>query len=252
MTKYQPSDLILEVTRFCNMECPHCIRGEFQRMKMPLNVIDAVLEPFAGGYISLLGVSGGEPATAPDRIEYILQRCIDLKIEVGAFWVVTNGKIHSHRFLNSLRAWFEYTSEPEMNSLRISDDNFHEGIDQEPWNRFQEEMGYEGVQFSLDWRGADERNLIGDGRALDNYECSKMVEHSAYAREEQYLNDGQGGFIIDAETYISAKGDVISTCDISFDLMDDRDDQFNLGNILNESMDDIYSRFFEKHPERVS
>ena len=51
-------NLVLEVTRRCNMCCAHCLRGEAQNMDMQKETIDKLLDQTDS--ISMVTFSGGE------------------------------------------------------------------------------------------------------------------------------------------------------------------------------------------------
>ena len=51
--------LILEVTRRCNMACEHCMRGDAQDMDMDIGLIDKALSSVSD--IGCMTFSGGEP-----------------------------------------------------------------------------------------------------------------------------------------------------------------------------------------------
>lgn len=53
-------NLVLEVTRRCNMCCAHCLRGEAQNMDMQKETIDKLLDQTDS--ISMVTFSGGEPS----------------------------------------------------------------------------------------------------------------------------------------------------------------------------------------------
>jgi MoaA/NifB/PqqE/SkfB family radical SAM enzyme len=61
------SQLIVEVTRRCNMMCDHCLRGDEQSIDMSDDVIKAVLSGVSS--IGSLVFTGGEPTLAVDVIE---------------------------------------------------------------------------------------------------------------------------------------------------------------------------------------
>ena len=53
-------DLILEVTRRCNMRCPHCLRGEAESLDADIDLIPQIFEGVSE--IGMLTFSGGEPS----------------------------------------------------------------------------------------------------------------------------------------------------------------------------------------------
>lgn len=81
--------LIIEVTRKCNMQCDHCLRGEAQRSNIDHSYITSLLENVS--YISSLTFSGGEPSLNVKAIQFTLQELVRLNIPVNNFYIVTNG-----------------------------------------------------------------------------------------------------------------------------------------------------------------
>ena len=64
--------LTLEVTRRCNMNCAHCLRGDAQCLDMSKEVVDKVLQDI--DYISFLFFTGGEPSLNIPIMDYFLSR----------------------------------------------------------------------------------------------------------------------------------------------------------------------------------
>ena len=250
--KYQPDSLMIELTRYCNMTCPHCIRGDRQRRKISKDTMIKVFESWResfGDYIPTLMFTGGEPALAVDMMEFALEICIMSGINVGNFWIATNGLIHSKRFFNILERWLSYCEDGELNGIRVSIDPYHDDINLNVWREFEEELKeYKGIQVYFDYTGApkDSQYLISAGKAEENYYCTRQVKHDAHLYSE-----GEDYNRIEGTTYINYKGDLISTCDISFSLQDEQGSEFNLGNISQNSLESMYDEFFKNHPEQV-
>lgn len=165
-------DIMIELTRFCNMSCPHCIRGDAQRKRIKKEYIYQFLSNFE--YINTLVFTGGEPALALDLMQYALDVCRQLNINVGNIWLATNGTVTSKKFFNLLADWLEYCNDNEISGLRVSIDKYHDSIDTEYiFKDFVEslewEHGLNGDNFYLDLTGApnDSDRLIGDGRAME-------------------------------------------------------------------------------------
>jgi|WetSurSiteA1Bulk_404760.scaffolds.fasta_scaffold01514_2 organic radical activating enzyme len=232
-------DVMFEITRFCNMACPHCIRGDSQRIRIKKDYINATLSQ-----LSLIGTmmfTGGEPALAIDLIDYTRETCQHYSVEVMNFWMATNGTIATNKFFDTIEKWVNYCSDNEISGLRVSLDKYHDEI----YNRseFEEFIEYRGLQLALELNGApdDSSRLIGDGRALDNYYTTRNVEHNMHLQ-----SDGR----IEGSIYINAKGFVLSTCDISYDTADAKNSEF----VICHCTDDIQEKlaeFFNKHPELV-
>lgn len=69
MEKVVFNQLIIEVTRRCNMECGHCLRGDAQNADILLSAIDGVLDQTEA--IGRLIITGGEPTLNLEAIQYI-------------------------------------------------------------------------------------------------------------------------------------------------------------------------------------
>ena len=66
--KFYVHDLVLEVTRRCNMCCAHCMRGDAQALDMNKDVIDRVIDMVDEiGYVVF---TGGEPTLNLEIIRY--------------------------------------------------------------------------------------------------------------------------------------------------------------------------------------
>ena len=237
--------LMIELTRFCNMECPHCIRGEMQRKRIKKETITATLEQF-GEYIPTISFTGGEPALCLDLIAFTLEECKRLQINVGNFWMATNGIIHSKKLFDVITAWLEYCNDNELSGLRISIDNYHNLIDVQPFKEFEEELEYGGLQCDFEYQGAtsDVSKLIGAGRAYDNGwgGDGNPVKHHTMLYGEK----------MEGEIYVNIFGNVITTCDISYEMQDEDGSDYNIGNVHESTLQEIYQKFFLEHPKRVN
>lgn len=232
-------DVMFEITRFCNMTCPHCIRGDSQRIRIKKDYINATLEQLEN--IGSMMFTGGEPALAIDLINYTREACQHYSIDVMNFWMATNGSVATKKFFDAVENWVNYCSDNEISGLRVSIDNYHDEI----YNRyeFEEFIEYSGLQLNLELQGApdDSRRLIGDGRAVDNYYTTRTVEHNIHLQD-----DGR----IEGTLYINAKGFVLTTCDISYNTSDERGSEF----VVCHCTDDIQEKlaeFFNEHPHLI-
>lgn len=124
-------DLAVEVTRRCNMNCAHCMRGEAQDIDLDLEKFDKFLENVS--HIDTITFTGGEPTLNINAIRHILETCKKNKIDVYNFYLVTNGKKIENEFLNLMVDWYAYCydcgGEPEYSGLALSQDEYHESFD---------------------------------------------------------------------------------------------------------------------------
>jgi MoaA/NifB/PqqE/SkfB family radical SAM enzyme len=60
------NNLVLEITRRCNMKCEHCMRGSAQRVDMSNQTLWNTLKDIDS--INTLTITGGEPQLKPEAI----------------------------------------------------------------------------------------------------------------------------------------------------------------------------------------
>jgi len=237
-------EVIFEITRICNMECPHCIRGDKQRIRIKKEYIDQVFSKI--DYIGTLVLSGGEPALATDLMGYVLHSMRRKRVGINNFWMATNGSIVTKRFFDLLYDFYEYADDNEISGLRVSIDNYHDYIDgNNKWHfrDFEERIQcYLGINhFNIEFQGAPDnpRNLIMDGRAKDNYYSDREVSHEIYLAPEGY---------IEGSLYINAKGFINTSCDLSYETMKDKD--FVICHV-NDDIKYHLAEWFNAHPEHI-
>jgi organic radical activating enzyme len=236
-------DVMFEITRFCNMVCPHCIRGDSQRLRIKKDYINATLEQLEN--IGTMMFTGGEPALAVDLINYTREACQHYNIEVQNFWMATNGTIISDKFFGVIADWISYCSDNEISGLRVSIDQYHDEINNcYAFEEFEEYGIAEetGVKIYVEFQGApEEQYLIGEGRASDNYYTTRTIEHGIHLRD-----DGE----IEGSLYINAKGFVLTTCDISYKTSDMKNSEFVICHCT-DNIQEKLAEFFNKHPELI-
>lgn len=203
------SNLIIEVTRKCNITCEHCLRGDAQKLTMKNEYIDSLLRQV--DEIGDIAFTGGEPSLAVPVIEYVLQRLKDRHISLGAFYIATNGIDVSEEFVLVCLKLFTYCYEKERCHVDISNDMYH-----------QAEGGYntemlDGLKFvgrkyeKEGWNFDKGERIISEGRGVDV--CRKMNELSSdvvLTRDD--FNE--------AQIYLNCKGNIVSGCDWSYTSQD--------------------------------
>lgn len=247
--KYNFENLIFEITRKCNMKCAHCLRGNAQNKNMSK---ETMLQSLRGiSYISTVTFGGGEPTLNLDMIWYFIECCRMLDIEVGNFYIVTNGKSYHRELEDVCDALYNFCTDNEISGLTVSDDEFHRewqpnrslfektrdryyyGEDiyyseiqkygeleeiAKPYARFTDKTHKDGQFYGLINMGRASENGIWD-RELSVYYPD--VEVSSSDSEECY---------VDGEVYITFNGDYIATCDSSYERMN----EFKFGNVFNK------------------
>jgi len=219
MKKIQ-GNLIIEVTRRCNTSCDHCLRGESENKIVSYTAMKDVILQYS--YIDCITFTGGEPSLNPEAIDEFINICKYNGIAVGSFYIATNGKVASDKFMLSMMKLYNYCDnfEDGISSLSISNDQFHscnsdtvEKLKVFSFTRMKGEITHpisEGYY----------ADYYGDGR--ENIEES--LEYLNF--DESYLN------VNDVYVYLNCDGNVVLGCDWSYKNQDEH--------ILCSSSDCIY------------
>ena len=211
-------DLVIEVTRRCNMHCAHCLRGEAQAVDLDLHKIDAFLEDVS--HIDTITFTGGEPSLNVDAIRHVLDRCKELSIPVYNFYIVTNGKDITDAFLRVLMDWYVYCvlcgGEPEYSGLALSQDEYHEPINASHIALLRAFSFFNESDKSTDWSEARLIN-IGRARSITNHP-KRDPRHSPASI--MYIEDG-GIRVEDGPVLFTCNGDILLDCDYEYESMDD-------------------------------
>lgn len=198
-------NLIIEVTRKCNMACEHCLRGNAQNKIMKHEYIDSFLSQCK--YVSSVTFSGGEPNLHPEIIEYFLEQCKLKNISIGFFYIATNGLNISLEFIIVCLKLYSYCSEKEYCSIQVSNDIFHANE-----NKYNTEL-LDGLSF-FSRKNTEERYnyggyrfLISEGRAKENFNPERKNSVQKIKTIEDF-NDSQ--------IYLNCNGQIINGCDWSY------------------------------------
>ena len=243
-------DVMFEITRWCNFECSHCMRGERQKRLIKNEYINQTLEQIER--IGTMSFTGGEPALAKKQMQYVLDACHHYKTEVGHFWMATNGSITTPSFFDLIVDWLHYCDDGDISGLRVSIDQYHEAegtIQVSKFKDFEDRLDMEGLNCYLEYQGASSnpKHLVAEGRAgIYYYSAQKMVEHNINLEWDDYDKK----YLVRDTLYVSAKGNIITTADISFERMDDIEEDFIVCHV-SEDIREGLARWFNSHPERV-
>ena len=91
-------NLAIEVTRKCNINCKHCLRGESENKNISLEYIDILLDKVDS--IGHFCPTGGEPSLNVPAIKYFVDVCKKRNISIDTFYITTNGVNLSTDFVN--------------------------------------------------------------------------------------------------------------------------------------------------------
>jgi len=207
-------NLIIEVTRRCNMICGHCLRGKAQNKKMTREYMISTITQF--DYISNITFSGGEPSLNPAAIEDFIHICQMNDVSVGNFFIATNGKRCTQRFIDAVNHLYNFCDDNEVSKISISNDEFHEDATEIALNRlfnleFASNRNEDGkLEF---WYG-EKTNMINQGLFSENYGYGRenTPESFEYVDKEE-LKDGN---INELTLYLNCDGKIILGCDWSY------------------------------------
>lgn len=260
MQKVYIKNLMLEVTRRCNMACPHCLRGEAQDMDVSFAVLENLLARVDG--IRELVFTGGEPSLNPDAMLETLRLCRIHHIPVHTVWIATNGRRLSDRFIKACHKWNAYTVKTYYDNpfhkmsgteilTQIMKDRSQEGYVEREYgcyttvslDMFHEELDMNDLikllalpnpvadKVHIENDPYDTRWVIGEGRAVENG-IAEPAENSrfgsyAYSIEETGIPVDEGRI---EELYVSCDGSLLKNCDYSYENMK----RFARGKIINK------------------
>ena len=232
----QLNELVLEITRRCNIQCLHCLRGPAQAKDIDNSTIDKILEGVS--YISNITFTGGEPSLAVSKIKYFTKRVKELGIEVGSFFVITNGKVASAAMVHALIDLYEYCNKYDFDEgiggLIISQDQYHReiGYDIKPalnlysaLKFFHPEQRKGNIEYPIN-EGWAEINGIGIRDENPNNIVIGLDDDGNVERVEDVV-------------YVNALGDVIPSCDMSYKSQE----QSKVGNVHENTLAEIMKQF---------
>lgn len=215
------NDLILEVTRRCNMACEHCLRGDAQNLDMSDSIIRWAAKNIEACSVTF---TGGEPSLNIRAIELYFTLAEQYGNLPRAFYVATNGKANQEKLAVTLLKAYAKMAEPEACELNWSMDAFH--------NLFIENDElkgagiFEGLSFyrkdgkKHDVNDTDMRWLLVSGRAAENGIGEQRVESAEPNLEDWNIEENDGVFWFD-ELYVAANGNIAKCCDLEYGEIDE-------------------------------
>ena len=228
-------ELILEVTRRCNMKCEHCLRGEAQNLSISNEIIDKVFDEV--GTVNSIVYTGGEPSLNTKAIKYSLKVMKERNTPLFGFWLATNAKTYNPEFFMTVVDLFVYClscgGEPETCGIAVSIDDYHERVSQGNIAQYKALSFYSAGKEQKN----DYRFIVDMGRASEK--GIGYREHSIIPPRIEVEEDGR---ILVETLYINAKGDVLSDCDLSYELQEEH----KMGNIFETPLEEILLKHSKK------
>lgn len=196
--------LIIETTRNCNFECGHCLRGPAQKKNMKMEYIKAV---FSGvRYIGTVTLSGGEPGLVPHILKKIRLKAKEMDVEIGNFYIATNGSVNTMEFLIEIMNWYDFCTENEISAVELSNDEFHQ----------DEYFSVTGDYANLDKLLIGKLKFTNDRDSKGNKKWLKQgnMTYGVSPNTTEIVIDGD---FIEGSLYLNVHGDLIGGCDWSYE-----------------------------------
>lgn len=218
---YHANQLMIEVTRRCNLTCPHCVRGDSQNVDITEDTIRKLFDTVC--FASTLMFTGGEPLMVPHILEMIYAVAKEKGFSWDTFWMATNGVLLTPENFATLIKFVLGSGNMEdyFSGIRISTTEFHEqgggGLSEIPYpfndQQLTEKMfpfvNYTGEYEQSKYAGYAQQ-IVAEGRGVE-----VGGEKSPFTRFD--IHEFQEG---DTDLYITAKGEVMFGCDFSYDTAD--------------------------------
>lgn len=206
-------NLIIEVTRRCNMHCQHCLRGDAQEFNMPEAYIDQLLKSV--DQIDSVTFTGGEPSLNTDIIKYFFDHAKFANKFPKSFYVATNGHENQPELAHVLLEAYMDCDDPEGCGISLSIDDMHD--------KYQSDYvrGLAFYQPFKEHQGQDpETWVIAAGRALEfGFGREQEITKSFIAERTQPQNADYVEITIDM-LYLATTGFLYPDCDLTYQIMD--------------------------------
>ena len=220
--------LCIEVTRRCNMQCEHCLRGNAQNIDIDTQYIDRMLE--SASSIGELTFTGGEPTLNVPAMQYTLDYCKNHHIPIYGAFMATNGKYLTDDFFKFAVDLYAYVydcngccmqEEYSQCCIALSQDMFHDEISSENYAKLHSLKAYSDIK-NTDFT---QTPLIARGRA-ENFTALRTVNPIAYEPKYEKLNGDR--IQVEGTILLSSKGDIITDCDYDYK----NEKRYRIGNVM--------------------
>lgn len=206
-------NLVIEVTRRCNMKCEHCLRGNAQDIDIDLKHLESLLDNGVES-ISDITFTGGEPTLVLNIITKIRLILMEREIEVNNFYVVINGTSASPEFIREMMEWYLFCNDNEISQVTWSNDEYHDesiinknALDLLSCLRFASPKNSEKYPFTY-------QLVIPEGRAKEWGMNEGKIDKVMNLEIETY---GDSKIVIQDTFYLNALGYITNNCDMSYE-----------------------------------
>ncbi len=246
MKKYKYLGLVIEMTRKCNLNCVHCMRGDAQNVTITREIIDKIIENVDD--CMRFQLTGGEPLLALDELEYLIDRIIERNYSADMIDFVTNGTVQDRRVIDILSR-FCRSGKQRKALISISNDQFHNvKQSEETYNFYMDatkdipeiEIKYNGIIGERKENGLTGFILSGRGKTITPDISSEAIRKESVLDHRICIGDfGKAKGWVMCTLQINATGDVCLMEQRSFDTLD----SMAIGNIMDTPLYDLIQRF---------
>lgn len=203
-------NIVIEVTRKCNLACDHCLRGCAQNMNIKLEYIDKLFEILSQKHVGCIDLilTGGEPSLNLKALKYIYTKLKSYNINLSSFYLATNGINNNNKnFISVLLDFYSLVEYKEGFYVDISDDLQHQYERGYAAACYDDELihGLKGVHFRDADRDFSYQGAIKEGRARENN----------FKGRENIIDSEVNPY--DTQFYLNCKGNIINGCDWSYE-----------------------------------
>lgn len=260
ITKYKYAELYLELTRRCNKQCVHCVRGDAQNVTMTKEIINKLFDDIDA--CAQFYLTGGEPLLEPDILLYTIEK-ITKMLPARTLSISTNGSILNKDVIDALERFCQApktrNQQDRYVSFAISEDQYHTSGESQAAYDFYKPL-FDAANARLGCADGEERMiltryspaseheengdkvipiLIHSGRAIElykntdcKYKVGRNVKVPCCSEHRLKIMDD----IVYCRVHVTANGDVVLAAE------DDSYETFDMcssGNILEKSLDEI-------------
>ena len=215
------TDLVIEITRRCNMACAHCLRGDAQDLDMNPSFLDDLFSRL--NQASTIVFTGGEPSLRPDLISYALRAAKRNHVSVE--------QVYRYCFLNQYGAKKnlvdarrahdiirDYKSEDTIAGcyVSLSMDRFHEPVSLDSLSKLATLPRLMADKYSK-----NDDPVLNTGRAkatragtVDPAEL-RPWEYDDRSKDLDIEDCGRGIFNVES-LYLAADGALLKHCDYAY------------------------------------
>lgn len=208
-------DLVIEVTRKCNLDCDHCLRGCSQNMDIKKEYIDELFNQLNKAGINFLNLilTGGEPSLNIPMINYIIEKLENSNTVLSTFYIATNGINNNNiDFIIPCMKLYNLADDKDLCSVQTSSDIQH--------TYYMDDTFTNSLMSTLKFASKrdEDKNYIFSGainQGNASFNCSNT--------REEIVNDWVE-HIEDTTFYLNCNGMIINGCDWSYNTQDNNPD----------------------------